>query len=118
MIFSDKNTAHTIRQQAKKELEDWLFTAMKKLQDHCGKNNYLTDDGIRNYAQSVAFYDMPPLLQTLLWKSGIIHQSNDDGETYPVVLFYDDDGDYTISKAMTENRDRLIGGLHKGHIHT
>ena len=117
MIFSDSGTAMKVRKEAEKQLDDFLLEMCKTLRDHSVNHNP-TDEALEYFVKNKRAGTLPPLVATLLFKSGIIHRSNDDGETYPVNLFYDDDSGYAITEAIGNSGNTLVGGLHKGRIHT
>ena len=123
MIFSDRNTADSVRETASRE----RHAAVKALVEYVMKHKDLiasamNTDGTLPSHIADAMYDRyrqsVPLTSTLIFRSGIIH-GGDDNMKY-VTLYYDHDENAEVSTAMMNNRTRLVGGLDikTGHIHT
>lgn len=137
MIFSDKKTAHEVREEAERQLIEWLYDQNKSLLSAVGLTRKLiegdiTNESLHNNAEA-SVQKLPSLVATLLYRSGMIEQDENKGREgqephYPVILYYDDDLDHDsgvyghkfgkITKAMDDNPGRLIGGMVDGRIHT
>jgi hypothetical protein len=124
MIFSDQETAKEVRTQAQQEMTNWIADMCITIRD--GANHIdtdISDVAIQHFVEN-KIQQMPKLLATLLFKSGMIHQniaSTDETPHYPLVTYYDNDkthGHDVILAAMTANPHRLIGGMVDGSIHT
>lgn len=121
MIFSDRETAGEVRKEAERQLAEWIGEMFITVRDVAGKMIIeLSDNTLHNHAQD-QIRKMPPLVATMLFKSGMIYPNtaNDDEDAhYPVTLFYDQDYDHEVSYAMNKNKDKLVGGMVDGRIHT
>jgi len=124
MIFSDKATAHEVRLEAEKQLAVWIAETLITVRDVAKKTFVDLDDGtLHNFAVD-QMRKMPPLVATLLFKSGIIHANSayeGDKPHYPVNLFYDNDmegGIGGVTEAIASSPGALVGGMVEGRIHT
>jgi len=124
MIFSDQTTAKEVRNKADIELKRFITDMILHIKGHSSTLDF-NEEIIEDYVDSAVRNELPPLVGTLLYRSGMIHSNNngpDETPHYPVVLYYDNDsekeGDYRITQAMLNAPYRLSGGMVNGHIHT
>lgn len=121
MVFSNKKTAAEVRKEAEKQLAEWIGEMFITVRDVAGKTFVeLSDTTLHAHAQD-QIRKMPPLVATLLFKSGMIYPNtaNDDEDAhYPVTLFYDNDDESKVGDAMFNTQSTLVGGMVKGRIHT
>jgi hypothetical protein len=120
MIFSDKQTAKEVRTEVGAQLHEFILDICENVQMF-GKDADV--EIISDYILDKLSHELPPLVGTMLYKSGIIHRnihSEDETPHYPVSLFYDndDENDFKVTQAMNSAPNRLIGGLYKGRINT
>jgi len=120
MIFSDRETADKVRAEAQQAIIDWAIDIGKQMRDY----PEATDESVENFVSGQFMGKFPPLANTLLFKSGIIHASRsgvDEEPHYPVHLYYDNDftdNDGDITGAVAKCAGSLIGGMVEGRIHT
>jgi len=117
MIFHNQETAEFIRNQATEQLEKFIADIVLQLKQYPTDLESLSENGINEFVKMEIREKMPNLVNTLLYKSGIIFPSDGHGVN-PVILFYDSDHDYIISQAMQLEYNGLCGGLYNGRIHT
>ena len=118
MIFSNRETAGKVRKEAEAQLTEWIADMLITLKKVAKKPIVdLSDVSLQRYAENQIRH-MPPLVATLLYKSGII--GTDQDGVNPVILNYDNDNenDYKLTNTFLQVPGGLIGGLVNGHIHT
>jgi len=129
MIFSNKETAKEVRTEAERQLIDWLFKQNMDLLGAMGiilktDAHAIDEESIRNNAIANIERELPALIRTMLYKSGIIHANSayeGDKPHYPVNLYYDNDmegGIGGVSEAIASSPGALFGGMVEGRIHT